>query len=46
MRIGFETPEVTEARKALRCLYLELPKAIADDVQRKVEAAFTSLEQQ
>lgn len=31
------------ARKALRCLYLEVPAPIADDVTQRVEAAFSAL---
>jgi hypothetical protein len=34
---------VAEARKALKCLRLEVPASIADDVSSKVEAAFTAL---
>jgi hypothetical protein len=44
LALDTETPEVAEARKALRCLYLEVPAPIASDVQHKVEAAFESLE--
>jgi hypothetical protein len=35
--------EVEEARKALRCLYLEVSESVARDVGRRVEAAFTAL---
>lgn len=36
-------PAVAEARKALRCLRLEVSAAVADDVERLVEAAFAAL---
>jgi hypothetical protein len=32
-----------QARKALRCLYLEAPESVATDVARRVEVAFTAL---
>jgi hypothetical protein len=35
--------EVEEARKALRCLYLEVSESVARDVGRQVEAAFAAL---
>lgn len=38
-----ELPEVVEARKALTCLYLEVPSEVATDVRRRVEAAFAAL---
>lgn len=34
---------VIEARKAIDCLRLEAPKAVVDDVEQKVEAAFLHL---
>lgn len=40
------SPEMREARKALRCLYLEVHESIARDVKKKVEAAFAALEAQ
>lgn len=33
-----------EARKALRCLYLEVPEAVARDVAQRVEAAFAGMQ--
>ena len=36
--------KVAEARKALRCLYVQVPESVARDVESKVEAAFASLE--
>lgn len=38
-----ETPEVAKARKALKCLYAQVPSEVAYDVSRLVEAAFESL---
>jgi hypothetical protein len=34
---------VEEARRGLRALYLEAPKAVADDVSRRVESAFAAM---
>src|SRR5262245_42214809 len=39
-------PAIAEARTALRCLRLEVPPAVADDVQRLIEAAFTELKRE
>lgn len=36
--------ELAEARKALRCLLLEVSESVWRDVNRKVEAAFTALQ--
>lgn len=36
-------PELIEARKALRCLYLAAEESVARDVGAKVEAAFAAL---
>jgi hypothetical protein len=42
-----ETPEPTaalaDARRALRCLYVQVPEEVARDVGTKVEAAFAAL---
>ena len=38
-------PEVTEARRALRALRLEVPAPVADDLNRLVEAAFAAQEE-
>jgi hypothetical protein len=37
-------PEVVAARRALRCLYLEVHPNIADDVTARVDAAFAAMD--
>jgi hypothetical protein len=39
-------PEVIEARTALQFLYLAAPPEVAEDVQKRVEQAFTSISRQ
>ena len=38
-------PEVVEARKALVCLYIAVDESVAENVNRKVEAAFLRLQE-
>jgi hypothetical protein len=37
-------PELADARKALRCLFIAVESSVAEDVQRRCEAAFTALD--
>jgi hypothetical protein len=39
-----QCPEVAEARKAIKALYLEVPSGIMNDVESRVEAAFLALQ--